>query len=63
MLDWCVTEGHDLTLIETMPLGEIDDDRTERYLPLDAVRRRLEERFNLTPSLRRTGGPAWRHRE
>ena len=58
MLLWCGAEGLDLTLIETMPLGEVEEDRTSHYLPLDAVRRRLEERFELTPSLVRTGGPA-----
>ncbi len=58
MLLWCADRGHDLTLIETMPLGAVEDDRTDRYLPLDAVKRRLEQRFTLTPSLRRTGGPA-----
>ena len=58
MLRWCGSEGHDLTLIETMPLGEVEEDRTEHYLPLDRVRRELEQRFVLTPSLRRTGGPA-----
>jgi cyclic pyranopterin phosphate synthase len=47
-----------LTLIETMPLGEVEEDRTSHYLPLDAVKRRLEERFTLVPSARRTGGPA-----
>ena len=58
MLRWCAAEGHDLTLIETMPLGEIEDDRTDRYLPLDAVRRGLESRYTLTPLDYRTGGPA-----
>ncbi len=58
MLRWCDGEGLDLTLIETMPLGEVEEDRTCHYLPLDAVRRQLEERFTLTPSLSRTGGPA-----
>ena len=58
MLRWCAGQGHDLTLIETMPLGEVEEDRTDHYLPLDAVKRRLEQRFTLIPSLRRTGGPA-----
>ncbi len=58
ILRWCAGEGHDLTLIETMPLGEVEEDRTEHYLPLDRVRRELEQSFDLTPSLRRTGGPA-----
>jgi cyclic pyranopterin phosphate synthase len=58
MARWCAVEGHDLTLIETMPLGEVEQDRTDHYLPLDAVKRTLEQSFTLTPSLRRTGGPA-----
>jgi cyclic pyranopterin phosphate synthase len=58
ILRWCGREGHDLTLIETMPLGEVEEDRTEHYLPLDQMRRELERSFDLTPSLRRTGGPA-----
>jgi cyclic pyranopterin phosphate synthase len=58
ILRWCGSQGHDLTLIETMPLGAVEEDRTEHYLPLDRVRRALEASFDLTPSLRRTGGPA-----
>lgn len=58
MLRWCAGEGHSLTLIETMPLGEVEEDRTSHYLPLDAVKRQLEARYGLTPSIRRTGGPA-----
>ncbi|MFL6785589.1 MAG: GTP 3',8-cyclase MoaA [Sphingomicrobium sp.] len=58
MLRWCASEGHDLTLIETMPLGDIGEDRTEHYLPLSDVRARLEREFPLIPSLARTGGPA-----
>ncbi len=52
------SRGHDLTLIETMPLGEIEEDRTEQFLPLSVVRARLMERFTLTDSDYRTGGPA-----
>jgi len=58
MLAWCAGRGFDLTLIETMPLGDVEEDRTLHYLPLDAVRRGLEERFALIPTLVRTGGPA-----
>jgi cyclic pyranopterin phosphate synthase len=58
MLRWCAGEGLGLTLIETMPLGAIEGDRVDRYLPLDAVRRGLEDRFTLVPTLVRTGGPA-----
>jgi cyclic pyranopterin phosphate synthase len=58
MVEWCAGRGFDLTLIETMPLGEVEEDRTCHYLPLDAVRRRLDERFGLVPAFHRTGGPA-----
>ncbi len=50
--------GADLTLIETMPLGDIDGDRTDQYLPLSIVRARLLDRFTLTDIPYRTGGPA-----
>lgn len=58
MLAWCGSEGFDLSLIETMPLGHIDEDRTDRFLPLTAVRERLEERFTVVPIAHQTGGPA-----
>ena len=58
MIAWCGREGFDLTLIETMPMGEITGDRTDQYLPLSLVRRRLEEKWTLTDVPYRTGGPA-----
>jgi cyclic pyranopterin phosphate synthase len=58
MLRWCAAEGHDLTLIETMPLGAIEEDRTDRYLPLDQVRAALGRRYTLVSLPERTGGPA-----
>ncbi len=50
--------GYDLTLIETMPLGDIDGDRTDQYLPLSIVRARLMDRYTLGDIPYRTGGPA-----
>ncbi len=58
MLAWCGEQGFDLSLIETMPLGEIDDDRTNRFLPLTAARDAIEARWPLVASTHRTGGPA-----
>ncbi|MCB1882966.1 MAG: GTP 3',8-cyclase MoaA [Geminicoccaceae bacterium] len=58
MLAWCGAEGFDLTLIETMPLGDIEGDRTDQYLPLSRVRARLAERWTLTDIPYKTGGPA-----
>ena len=58
LIAWAHGDGMDITLIETMPLGEVDADRTDQYLPLSLVRARLSEMFTLTPSDKRTGGPA-----
>ncbi len=58
MIRWCGERGFDLTLIETMPMGDIDGDRTEQYLPLSAVRADLARRWTLIDSDHRTGGPA-----
>lgn len=58
ILAWCIAEGLDLTLIETMPLGEVSENREDRYLPLTSLLPNLTEQFNLRPSGHRTGGPA-----
>ncbi len=58
MMEWAHGEGHDLSLIEVMPLGEVGEERVDQYLPLSEVRERLAERFTLTDIAYRTGGPA-----
>lgn len=58
MLAWTGDSGMDLTLIETMPLGAIDEDRAERFLPLTEVFDDLSRRFTLSPDPHRSGGPA-----
>ena len=58
MIRFAHGEGMDLTLIETMPLGDIDGDRTDQYLPLSLVRARLAEEFTLIDLPDKTGGPA-----
>jgi GTP 3',8-cyclase len=58
LLQFAHGRGADLTLIETMPLGEIEEDRTDQYLPLSIVRARLMDTFTLEESAHRTGGPA-----
>ena len=58
LLDWAISEGIDLTFIETMPLGEVDSKRDDDYLPLTALLPKLLERHTMTPSVHRTGGPA-----
>ena len=58
LVEWAHAQGHELTLIEVMPLGEIEGERVDHYLPLTAVRERLEQRWTLTESGHRSGGPA-----
>ena len=60
LTDWCAAEGHDLTFIEVMPMGEDMDDalRLDQYWPLRDLRARLAERFTLIDLDERTGGPA-----
>lgn len=58
LIGWAHGEGFDLTLIEVMPMGEVEANRFDQYLPLDAVRRDLETRWTLTDLPDATGGPA-----
>ena len=58
LIAWAHGQGCDATLIEVMPLGEVEEDRFDHYLPLSQVREGLEQRWTLTPSGHRTGGPA-----
>ena len=58
MIRFAHGEGMDLTLIETMPMGEIEADRTDQYLPLSVVRASLMDRFTLEDIPYNTGGPA-----
>jgi len=58
MIEWAHCEGFDLTLIETMPLGDVEPDRTDQYLPLSKLRSDLAARWTLEETGHRTGGPA-----
>ncbi len=58
LIAWCGRIGADLCLIETMPMGDVGEDRTDRYLPLSLVRSRLSQRWTLRDIADRTGGPA-----
>ncbi len=59
LLDWCAGEGHELTFIEVMPMGEMGEEmRLDQYWPLKDLRARLAERLTLTDLPDRSGGPA-----
>ena len=58
LMRWAHRQGMELTLIEVMPLGAVDGDRIDHYLPLSTVRAALDEDYTLSPSAHRSGGPA-----
>jgi cyclic pyranopterin phosphate synthase len=58
LLEWAHGRGMDMTVIEVMPLGDIEESRLDQYLPLSLVRARLAERYTLEDIDYRTGGPA-----
>jgi len=58
LIAWCGERGFDLVLIETMPLGDIDEDRTDQYLPLSLARHHIAQSWTLEDTDYKTGGPA-----
>ena len=58
MIKWAHDQEMDISLIETMPMGDIDGDRTENYLPLMKYKNTLEKTYSLTESNHKTGGPS-----
>ncbi|HZU64706.1 MAG TPA: radical SAM protein, partial [Novosphingobium sp.] len=58
LVRWAHGAGHEITLIEVMPLGEVEEDRFDHYLPLSAVRAQLAQAFTLEADGHRSGGPA-----
>jgi cyclic pyranopterin phosphate synthase len=58
MIAFAHGRGFDLTFIEVMPLGEIEPQRIDQYLPLSQLRARIMDRLTLRESPYRTGGPA-----
>ncbi|EQB15849.1 GTP 3',8-cyclase MoaA [Novosphingobium lindaniclasticum] len=58
IIAWAHGQGFETTLIEVMPLGDVEEDRFDHYLPLSVVRDDLESRWTLRPSTHRSGGPA-----
>ena len=59
LVDWCARDGHDLTFIEVMPMGDMGEvQRLDQYWPLKDLRAALAERFTLQDLPDRTGGPA-----
>ena len=58
MVEFCIEHDFTLRFIETMPMGDTGRAASRRYLDLQEVRRRLEQRFDLLPGVMPGGGPA-----
>jgi cyclic pyranopterin phosphate synthase len=58
LVAWAHGRGFDLTFIEVMPLGAVERERFDQFLPLTELRAALERRFTLVPSPHASGGPA-----
>ena len=59
LTQWCAAQGHDLTFIEVMPMGDMGAvQRLDQYWPLKDLRARLATEYTLTDLTERTGGPA-----
>jgi len=59
LTEWCAAEGHDLTWIEVMPMGDLgNEDRLDQYWSLKDVRARYADRYTITDLAERSGGPA-----
>ncbi len=58
LIQWAHGLGLDMTLIETMPLGEVEADRTDQFLSLGELRREMASYWTLTDLPLNTGGPA-----
>ena len=59
LLDFCLARDLDISFIEEMPLGNIiDHSRPLAFMSSEEVRNQILSRYQLTPSLARTGGPS-----
>jgi len=58
MMKWCHEQGMDLTMIETMPLGEIEHDRNDQFISVSDIRKMLKTDYTLSDIPYKTGGPA-----
>ncbi|MEO6579798.1 MAG: GTP 3',8-cyclase MoaA [Sphingomicrobium sp.] len=58
LADWAQRRGAAISFIEVMPLGDVEAARVDQHVPMSEVRRRLAERWELTPMALNTGGPA-----
>lgn len=58
LAQFAIDNQMDISYIEEMPLGQVDHERGESYCSSDEVLEALQNRFDLQPSIAKTGGPS-----
>jgi cyclic pyranopterin phosphate synthase len=58
MVEYCAEEGHDLTVIETMPMGDVGADRKLEHISAQEFIAPLSNHYSLSPIEHRSAGPA-----
>lgn len=58
LIEWAHSQSLDISLIEVMPLGEIEAERTDQFVSLGRVHEELSERWTLSKSDHATSGPS-----
>ena len=58
LIEWCGKHNFDITFIETMPMGEVQQDRNKSFLPLNMLRSSLEKSWTFKDIEYETSGPA-----
>ncbi len=58
MAQYCASNGFDLAIIETMPLGDGVSGRQDRFIAIDDFIASLREQYELMPLSHRSAGPA-----
>lgn len=58
LIEYCAANDFTLRLIETMPIGDTGRAASGQYLSLEDVRVRLQQRYELIPTVMPGGGPA-----
>jgi cyclic pyranopterin phosphate synthase len=58
MAEYCARNGHDLTVIETMPLGDVGADRKLEHIPAEEFIAPLLALYTAKPIAHKSAGPA-----
>ncbi len=59
LVEWCGKNGHDITFIEVMPMGDIgSENRLDQFYPISLLRSHLAKHWTLKDSGHDSGGPA-----